>query len=208
MLTRISKGIAHKAGGKARLRFRFDVTLDKLENLPAAVKKCRVVLSRGSKLQMTEICDARGGERPARGAQRTRRAAQHAVRAVSARRRTAARCPRQTRGGPRRAPRGQTKQRQRPAARRPRSAPAFFTCPPTSTPRRRLPQNPKASRTSIRPSRWWLPCTRTPSPASRPRRAAGGLTTPRSELGLASGWARGRGAGSAPASRARQGRMG
>jgi hypothetical protein len=51
--------------GRAGLKFRFSVHVDKLENLPAAVKKCRVVWSRGSKLQMTELRDVRGGARRA-----------------------------------------------------------------------------------------------------------------------------------------------
>jgi hypothetical protein len=61
MLARISKGFGHKASGKSALKFRFDVQIEKLENLPSAVKKCRVVWSRGSKLQMTEMKDVRGG---------------------------------------------------------------------------------------------------------------------------------------------------
>ena len=63
LLARLSKGLAHKAGGKTALKFRFDVQIDKLENLPSAVKKCRVVWSRGSKLQMTEMKDVGRGAR-------------------------------------------------------------------------------------------------------------------------------------------------
>jgi len=58
MLARLSKGL--KGGGKSALKFRFDVQIDKLENLPPAVKQCRVVWSRGSKLQMTAMQDVRG----------------------------------------------------------------------------------------------------------------------------------------------------
>lgn len=61
MLARLSKGLAPKSG-KAALKFRFEVCVDRLESLPAAVKKCRVVWSRGTKLQMTELADVRGGE--------------------------------------------------------------------------------------------------------------------------------------------------
>jgi hypothetical protein len=62
MLARLSRGLAPKgAGAKSALKFRFEVQVDKLENLPSAVKRCRVVWSRGSKLQMTAMQDVRGG---------------------------------------------------------------------------------------------------------------------------------------------------
>jgi hypothetical protein len=70
MLARLS-GKLGKRGKSAGLKFRFDVQVDKLENLPAAVKKCRVVWSRGSKLQMTELRDVRGGERRAQQRRRS-----------------------------------------------------------------------------------------------------------------------------------------
>lgn len=61
MFAKLSKGLAHKGGGKTALKFRFEVAIDRLDNLPQAVKKCRVVWCRGSKIQMTEIVDAAGG---------------------------------------------------------------------------------------------------------------------------------------------------
>jgi hypothetical protein len=63
MLGRISRGIGHKSGGKTRTKYRFDVVIEKLDNLPAPVKKCRVVWSRGPKLQMTDIKDVNKGKR-------------------------------------------------------------------------------------------------------------------------------------------------
>lgn len=62
MFTKLSRGLAHKSGGKQRLKYRFDVFVDKLDNLPAPVKRCRVVWSRGPKVQMTDVQDvAKGG---------------------------------------------------------------------------------------------------------------------------------------------------
>jgi hypothetical protein len=96
MLARLSKGLAHKTGGKTALKFRFDVQVDRLENLPPAVKRCRVVWSRGAKLQMTDMKEAGGGaqggvaaaRRPARRRVRRRRAPRprRAARAGPARR--------------------------------------------------------------------------------------------------------------------------
>lgn len=63
MLKKLSRGMSHKAGAKTALKFRFDVQIDKLENLPGPVKKCRVVWSRGPKLQMTDIKAVNQGQR-------------------------------------------------------------------------------------------------------------------------------------------------
>lgn len=60
MLSRISRGL--RTGNKQPLKYRFDVRVEKLDNLPGPVKKCRVVWSRGAKLQMTETQDVRNGE--------------------------------------------------------------------------------------------------------------------------------------------------
>lgn len=49
------------SAGKEALKFRFEVSVDRLDSLPAAVRRCRVVWSRGSKVQMTEVVDAGGG---------------------------------------------------------------------------------------------------------------------------------------------------
>jgi hypothetical protein len=65
MLGRLSRGIGHKSGGKRGCKFRFDILVDKLDNLPAPVKRCRVVWSRGAKLQMTEVKDVSKGAWPA-----------------------------------------------------------------------------------------------------------------------------------------------
>lgn len=61
MLGRISRGL--KSGGKQGVKYRFDVVVEKLDNLPGPVKRCRVVWSRGPKLQMTEIKDVNKGAR-------------------------------------------------------------------------------------------------------------------------------------------------
>lgn len=60
MLGRLSRGIGH-SGGRKGIKFRFDVTIDKLDNLPAPVKKCRVTWSRGAKLQATDVKDVNKG---------------------------------------------------------------------------------------------------------------------------------------------------
>ncbi len=62
MLGKLARGLGHKAGSKKALKYRIDVTIDKLDNLPGPVKKCRVVWSRGPKLQMTEIQEVKHGE--------------------------------------------------------------------------------------------------------------------------------------------------
>lgn len=63
MLGKISRGLGHKSGGKQSTKYRFDVVVEKLDNLPSAIKKCRVVWSRGPKLQMTDIKDVSKGVR-------------------------------------------------------------------------------------------------------------------------------------------------
>lgn len=70
MLGRISRGLAHKKAG--RVKYRFDVVVEKLDNLPGPVKKCRVVWSRGPKLQMTDIKDVHKGK-PAAAAHAVKR---------------------------------------------------------------------------------------------------------------------------------------
>lgn len=62
MLGRLSRGLGHKSGAKKGVKYRFDVFVEKLDNLPAPVKKCRVVWSRGPKLQMTDIKEVTKGE--------------------------------------------------------------------------------------------------------------------------------------------------
>jgi hypothetical protein len=61
MFGKLTRGISHKSSSKQKLKFRFDVHVEKLDNLPAPVKKCRVVWSRGPKLQMTDIKDVKNG---------------------------------------------------------------------------------------------------------------------------------------------------
>lgn len=50
------------AGKGGSLRVKFDLEVVQVDNLPQAVRKCRVVWSRSAKVQMTSIKDVRGGE--------------------------------------------------------------------------------------------------------------------------------------------------
>lgn len=58
MLKRVSRGF----GGKKAQKFHLNVFVEKLDNLPSAVKRCRVVWSRGAKVQMTDVKDVAKGE--------------------------------------------------------------------------------------------------------------------------------------------------
>lgn len=86
MFGKITKGISRAAGGRKGFKYRITiqgecpalvtartcstsninhfalVVVEKLDNLPAPVKKCRVVWSRGPKVQMTETKDVAKGE--------------------------------------------------------------------------------------------------------------------------------------------------
>lgn len=59
---KIARGLGHKTSGKQRLKYRLDVFVEKLDNLPKPLKKCRVVWSRGPKVQMTDIKDVTNSE--------------------------------------------------------------------------------------------------------------------------------------------------
>jgi hypothetical protein len=63
MLGRLSRGLGHKSGQRRGAKYRFDVLVDKLDNLPAPVKRCRVLWSRGAKVQMTNMKDVTKGTR-------------------------------------------------------------------------------------------------------------------------------------------------
>lgn len=82
MLGRISRGLGHKTGKKG-VKYRFDVVVEKLDNLPSPVKKCRVVWSRGPKLQMTEIRDVNKGKLAGTPCCLTHNKTQHSVANVS-----------------------------------------------------------------------------------------------------------------------------
>jgi hypothetical protein len=69
MLRRVSRGLGHTA--KQAQKVHLKVEVEKLDNLPAAVKKCRVVWSKGPKVQMTNVKDVSKGEQEAK--------AQHAL---------------------------------------------------------------------------------------------------------------------------------
>eukprot|EP00878_Enallax_costatus_P043788 GHUV01051867.1.p2 GENE.GHUV01051867.1~~GHUV01051867.1.p2 ORF type:complete len:133 (+),score=24.80 GHUV01051867.1:3-401(+) len=62
MFSKITRGISHASGGKKGFKYKITIQVEKLDNLPATVKKCRVVWSRGPKLQMTETKDVVKGE--------------------------------------------------------------------------------------------------------------------------------------------------
>lgn len=42
------------------LKYKIDLQVINLENLPTSIKKCRVVWARSAKLQMTDVKDVRG----------------------------------------------------------------------------------------------------------------------------------------------------
>lgn len=57
-------GKALGGGGKGgSTKVKFDLQVVQVENLPQAVRKCRVVWSRSAKVQMTAVKDVRNGER-------------------------------------------------------------------------------------------------------------------------------------------------
>lgn len=62
MFKKLGRGLAHKSGGKTPLKFRFDVQVVQLENLPSPIKNCRVVWSRGAKMQITDFKNALNGK--------------------------------------------------------------------------------------------------------------------------------------------------
>jgi hypothetical protein len=62
MLGKLKRAINQKANKQKPLKYRFDISVEKLDNLPGPVKKCRVVWSRGPKVQMTSIQDVFKGE--------------------------------------------------------------------------------------------------------------------------------------------------
>lgn len=62
MFKKISRGINHASAGKKGSKYKIGILVEKLDNLPAAVKKCRVVWSRGPKVQMTEVRDVVKGD--------------------------------------------------------------------------------------------------------------------------------------------------
>ncbi|PNH00859.1 hypothetical protein TSOC_013292, partial [Tetrabaena socialis] len=47
--------------GSHGLKYKIDVQITQLENLPSTIKKCRVVWARSSKMQITDVKDVRGG---------------------------------------------------------------------------------------------------------------------------------------------------
>lgn len=56
------KSLARKSTGSARpCKYKFDVDVLQLDNIPAAVKKCRIVWSRKAKVQMTETVEPKRG---------------------------------------------------------------------------------------------------------------------------------------------------
>lgn len=62
MFGRISRGISHASAGKKGAKYKISILVEKLDNLPAPVKRCRVVWSRGPKVQLTETKDVSKGK--------------------------------------------------------------------------------------------------------------------------------------------------
>lgn len=55
MFKKIHRQLERKREGRVPLKFRFDVQIVQVSNLPPAVNECRVVWSRGPKIQMTRV---------------------------------------------------------------------------------------------------------------------------------------------------------
>lgn len=61
MFKKIHRQLERKREGRVPLKFRFDVQIVQITNLPPAVNKCRVVWARGPKVQMTRVETAAKG---------------------------------------------------------------------------------------------------------------------------------------------------
>ena len=57
-----SFGRAGSKNSKGQLKCRFELKVDQLENVPAAVGKCRVMWTRNAKIQYTSVKPVRTGE--------------------------------------------------------------------------------------------------------------------------------------------------
>lgn len=62
MLKKLSRKIERRREGSVPIKFRFDVECRDLTGLPPAVKQCRVVWSRGPKVQMTNLAMGAAGK--------------------------------------------------------------------------------------------------------------------------------------------------
>lgn len=55
MLKKLQRNLERKKDGKTPVKFRFDVQIKELRGVPGNVDHCRVVWSRGAKVQMTDL---------------------------------------------------------------------------------------------------------------------------------------------------------
>lgn len=62
MFGKFAAGLKRAGKGSHGQRFKIDVQINQLENLPSAVKKVRVVWARSAKVQLTDYKDVRGSE--------------------------------------------------------------------------------------------------------------------------------------------------
>lgn len=61
MFKKLQRNLERKKEGKTPIKFRFDVQVKELQGVPASVDECRVVWSRGAKVQMTDLAHAHEG---------------------------------------------------------------------------------------------------------------------------------------------------
>ena len=66
MFGKFAANIKRAGKGSHGSKYKIDVQITQLENLPAYVKKVRVVWSRSAKVQMTDFKDTRGSKLPLR----------------------------------------------------------------------------------------------------------------------------------------------
>lgn len=62
MFGKFAASLSRVGKSKQTLKYKFEVQVLALENLPGPVKKCQIIWSRAAKTQMTSIKDAARGE--------------------------------------------------------------------------------------------------------------------------------------------------
>jgi len=62
MFAKLQRQIDRKNKHKSPKKFRFDVTVSSLEGIPATIKGCRIVWTRGSRSQTTQTTPVINGE--------------------------------------------------------------------------------------------------------------------------------------------------
>ena len=62
MFKKLGNKLSGALKGKGNVKYKIEVQIVQIDGLPDAVKKCRVVMSRASKVAMTVVKDLRNGE--------------------------------------------------------------------------------------------------------------------------------------------------